>query len=158
MNPRMEKGGIPNHPNDLPFSFISQRDRHTMGAANTRPHANITVDHIERRISSQCIASDISRGEDFQFPQDMEYSPVGTSRAQIGWPWRKFFFEERLGGFKFLSHHSFFNEQWVQLTANREQGFSPFGFETHCLDIFFKKRIQLFDDINLLHFLKELSY
>src|SRR4030042_2939743 len=120
MDSRMEESGIPNHANDLPFPFFSQCLSHAMGTANARSHADIAIDHIQRRICAQSIASNVTGGEDFQLPQDMEYSPMRASWTQIGWSRRKLFFEERFGGLKFLPHHPFLTQKGVQLTTNGE--------------------------------------
>jgi hypothetical protein len=65
-----------------------------MGLADAGSHANAGIQRVEGRISGQGIAPDVPRGEELQFPQDVEETPVRTPRTEVGRSGRKGFFKD----------------------------------------------------------------
>src|SRR4030067_1035755 len=57
----------PNSTKSIRWAFSPQGFGHAMGTSNARPHANIAVDHIQRWVSAQRIASNVPCGKNLQF-------------------------------------------------------------------------------------------
>ena len=82
---------------------------------------------------------------------------MGTSRAEVGGPGREGFLKEGFGSLELLPQHSFGNNIGIQFATDGKSILSSLWFESHRLDIFFEKRIQFLNNIDLLYLLKKFS-